>query len=179
MGRRGNGWQTFLAEHPLGESSASEDFWQQYLADHPDVLYRLLADVYEASYGADAPPTLDDLWDLMSAHPRFASVPFGQAVIDALDGRSISWLALQSGIPQPVLSRLINGRRPVIYVKDPRGSMDRLERVARALHVHPSYFAEWRRMWIMFLLDSAFTAKPTLSIGVYRRYSAFDKVNGR
>lgn len=164
-----------MAEHPLAEPSATEDFWVQYLDDNPDVLHRLLADIYEATYGAEAPPTLDDLWKLMSAQPRYASTPFGEALIDALGGRSLRWLATQTGVSQPVLSRLINGDRPVVNIKDIRGSTYRLERIAAALRVHPSYFAEWRRMWIMTLLDSAFTAQPTLSIGVYRRYSAFDK----
>jgi hypothetical protein len=128
--------------------------------------------VYEATYGADAPPTLDDLWSLMSDHPRFASCPFGEALMDALAGRSLGWLAQQTGISQPVLSRLINGDRPVIYVKDPRGSMYRLERIAQALHVHPSYFAEWRRMWIMTLLDSAFTAQMSCSVPLTRLSTA-------
>lgn len=164
-----------MVEHPLAEPSASEEFWVRYLDENPDVLHRLLADVYEATYGAEAPPTLDDLWKLMSAQPRYASVPFGEAVVDALGGRSINWLAGQAGVSQSVLSRLINGLKPVVNIKDIRGSMYRLERIAAVLRVHPSYFAEWRRMWIMTLLDSAFTAQPTLSIGVYRRYSAFDR----
>jgi hypothetical protein len=175
VSRRGDGWRAFMAEHPLAESSASEEFWVTYLAEHPDVLHRLLADVYEATYGADTPPTLDDLWKLMSAQPRFATVPFAQALADALGGRSVNWLATQVGVSQPTLSRMINGVQEVMNVKDLRGSMYRLEQIAAALRVHPSYFAEWRRMWIMTLLDSAFTAQPTLSIGVYRRYSGFQR----
>ena len=164
-----------MAQHPLAEPSATEEFWVGYLGEHPDVLHRLLADVYEATFGAETPPTLDDLWKLMSAQPRYASVPFGQALIDALGDRSINWLAQQAGISQSTLSRMVNGIKPVVNIKDIRGSMYRLERVATVLRVHPSYFAEWRRMWIMTLLDSAFTAQPTLSIGVYRRYSKFDR----
>jgi hypothetical protein len=175
MARRGDGWQAFMAQHPSAASSATEEFWVDYLGEHPDVLHRLLADVYEATFGADAPPTLDDLWQLMSAQPRYASAPFGQAVVEALGDRSINWLAQQTGVSQPTLSRMVNGIKPVVNIKDVSGSMYRLERIASVLRVHPSYFAEWRRMWIMTLLDSAFTAQPTLSIGVFRRYSGFDR----
>lgn len=170
---------TFMAEHPLAPYSDSEEFWAKYLNEHPDVLHRLLADVYEATYGADHPPTLDELWDLMSAAPRFASEPFGDATLRLLQGRSVNWLAAQSGIAQPVLHRLIHGERAVVNVKDPKGSMQRIEQVARALRVHPSYFEEWRRLWIMFLLDSAFMTQPNLSMAVFRRYSGFEKQNGR
>lgn len=178
--RAGEGWKSFMAEHPLGEESGSEDFWCQYLDQNPDVLHRLLADVYQATYGAERPPSLDDLWDLMSA-PRFSRAPFGEAVTDLLGSRSITWLAQQAGMAQPALSRLINGQRPIVIRNDPKGSMQRIEQVARALRVHPSYFEEWRRLWIMALLDSAFAGRPDLSIGVFRRYSGFEKshMNGR
>jgi hypothetical protein len=172
---RGDGWLAFMVEHPLAEASDAEEFWAKYLNEHPDVLHRLLADVYEAVYGADHPPTLDELWLLMSAAPRYASEPFGDAVRRQLNGRSVSWLALQCDIPQPVMSRLVNGVRPIVNIHDPRGSMYRLECIARALRVHPSYFEEWRRLWIMSLLDSAFSAQPSLSVGVFRRYSGFER----
>jgi len=178
--RTGEGWKTFMSEHPLAEHSDSEDFWAKYLDENPDVLHRLLADVYQATYGAEHPPSLDDLWDLMSS-PRFSAAPFGEAVMELLGGRSITWLAQQSGMAQPALSRLINGQRPIVIRNDPKTSMQRIEAVARALRVHPSYFEEWRRLWIMSLLDSAFAGRPSLSIGVFRRYAGFDKtsVNGR
>ena len=137
MSRRGDGWQAFMAQHPLAEPSATEEFWVTYLDENPDVLHRLLADIYEATYGADAPPTLDDLWKLMSDQPRYASAPFGEAVIDALGGRSINWLAGQAGVSQSVLSRMVNGLKPVVNIKDIRGSMYRLERIAAVLRVHP------------------------------------------
>lgn len=175
-----DGWKEFMADHPMAQHSESEEFWAKYLNDRPDVLHRLLADVYQATYGVDHPPTLEELWDLIG-HPRFSSLPFGDAVREQLGTRSIGWLAHQSGMAQPVLSRLISGQRPVVKINDPRGSMYRLEQIARALRVHPSYFTEWRRLWIMSLLDSAFTAQPSLSAGVYRRYSGFekDRSNGR
>lgn len=166
------GWQRLLETHPLGEESAHPEFWQEYLAQHPDVLHRLLADVYQATYGADKPPTLDELWDLV-AKPEYSVQPFGRAVQDALGNRSVRSLAVQVGIHQSLLTRYMTGERDIVSIRDPRGSMARIEHVARALRVHPSYFAEWRRLWVMSLLDAAFASQPALSVGVWKRFSGF------
>lgn len=169
------GWQKVLDTHPLAAQSEDADFWDSYLTEHPDVLHRLLADVYTATHGAERPPTLDDLWELVSA-PEFAMDPFGDAVRRALArrDRSIRWLAQQIGLHQTVLTRYISDRsaeNPIVSIRDPKGSMQRIEAVAAALHVHPSYFREWRRLWIMSLLDTAFEAEPHLSVEVFRRYA--------
>jgi len=172
-------WQRLLNSHPLGSRSDQPDFWAEYLADHPDVLHRLLADIYQATYGSERPPTLDELWEIM-ATPRFTTATFGEAVLDLLESqdRSLRWLAREVGIAAAQLSRYLSGQRPIVSVHDHRGSMRRIESVAAALHVHPSYFTEWRRLWIMSLLDSAFTAQPGLSVGIFRRYAGFAE-NGR
>lgn len=135
------GWDAYLAEHEHGQASASPDFWDRFLQEHPDVLHRMLADIWAVTRGAETPPSLEDLWDIVTA-PRFATGPFGEAVISALNGRSVRWLGVQAGIPQSTLHKLISGERPVVVVDDPEGSMRRLEQIARALRVHPSYFAE-------------------------------------
>lgn len=176
-------WQSSLTQHPQGASSSNPDFWEQFFADNPAVLHRLLADVYTAVYGTDKPPTLDQLWDVMST-PRFSTEEFGPAVIALLRGRSIRWLASKIGVAHVTIYYQISGRRPIIQRTGPggpadvAGSMKRIEAVAQALEVHPSYFVEWRRLWIMSLLDAAFTAQPGLSIGVFRRYAGFDGARG-
>jgi hypothetical protein len=166
------GWQRLLEDHPLGRHSADPEFWEHYLDEHPDVLHRLLADVFQATHGVDRPPTLDDLWDLVST-PEFSVKPFGDALHDALSGRSVRSLAVQIGIHQTLLTRYMTGERDIVSVRDPIGSMRRLELIAKALRMHPAYFAEWRRLWLMSLLDAAFTAQPALSIGVWKRFSGF------
>lgn len=172
-------WQRLLSSDPVAQRSDDPDFWETYLAEHPDVLHRLLADVYQATYGSEKPPTLDDLWALMAA-PRFTTETFGNAVVDLLGARSVRWLAGQVGIAHQQLARYLSGQRPIVSIHDAKGSMRRIESVAAALKVHPSYFVEWRRLWIMSLLDSAFTAQPSLSVGIFRRYSGFEeRGNGR
>lgn len=175
------GWQKVLDTHPLAARAEDPNFWDDYLAEHPDVLHRLLADVYTATHGADRPPTLDDLWELVAA-PEFAMDSFGDAVRRSLDhrGRSIRWLAQQIGIHQSVLTRHVTGEHPIVSIRDPRGSMQRIELIATALRVHPSYFVEWRRLWIMSLLDHAFEDQPHLSVEVFRRYAGLrDRIRVR
>ena len=168
-------WQRLLDAHPLGEQSEEPEFWEGYLGDNPDVLHRLLADIYQATYGSEKPPTLDALWEMMST-PQFSTQPFGEAVLDLLGDRSVRWLAQQlGGVSHTHLARHLNGSRPIVSVHDHRGSMRRIESIARVLRVHPSFFVEYRRLWIMSLIDSAFTAEPTLSVGVFRRFSGFEK----
>lgn len=170
-----SGWQKVLDTHPLAHENDTQ-FWDQYLADNPDVLHRLLADVYTATYGTERPPTLDELWDLVSS-PDFAMQPFGEAVREVLGQRqrSIRWLALQIGIHQTLLLRHLSGEKPIVSIRDPKGSMRRIEAVAAALRLHPSYFLEWRRLWIMSLLDTAFEAEPHLSVEVFRRYAGLQE----
>ena len=112
--------------------------------------------------------------------PRFTGEEFGPAVLDLLSqrDRSIRWLAQQIGTSHTQVRFYLTGKRPILNLHDARGSMIRIEAVARALRVHPSYFAEWRRLWIMTLLDSAFAARPGLSVGVFKRFAGFEDQRG-
>jgi len=167
-------WQRLLDAHALGEVSEEPEFWEAYLAENPDVLHRLLADIYQATYGSEKPPTLDALWEMM-ATPLFSTEPFGEAVLDLLGERSIRWLAQQIGVSHPQLCRYLNGTRPIVSIHDHRGSMYRIESIAGVLRVHPSFFVEWRRLWVMSLIDSAFAAEPSLSVGIFRRFSGLER----
>lgn len=171
-------WQRLLDTHALAPRTGSPDFWVEYLAEHPDVLHRLLADVYQAVHGADRPPTLDDLWALV-AHQEFSSKVFGDAVVELLGKRSVRWLAQQVGVHHSVMTRFVRGERPITSVHDTKGSMARIEAVAKALRVHPSHFGEWRRLWIMSLLDGAFATNPNLSVGIFRRFASLEDPNAR
>lgn len=174
-------WQNALRSHPLAGRAEEVEFWDELLVQRPEILHRLLADIYRATYGVERPPSLEALWSLFET-PEFTSEPFGEAVRDLLirRGKSMRWLALQAGVAHPVLSRFIKGQRPIVNVHDAVGSMRRIESVAKPLRVHPSYFSEWRRLWIMTLLDSAFASHPDMSAEVFRRFSGFaSRSNGR
>lgn len=173
-----SGWEQVINEHVLVSKTDDAGFWRGYLAENPDVLHQLLGDLYQATREASAaPPTLEDLWALVA--PRFSNEPFGTAVRELLNGRSVRWLANEIHIHNVPLTRVLNGERDVVSVRDPKGSMRRIEAVARALRVHPSYFAEWRRLWVMTLIDQAFEEHPHLSVGLYRKFAGHQDRNGR
>lgn len=173
-------WRFVLNAHPLNERSHDAEFWDTYLQENPDVLHRLLADIYRAAYGVDRPPSLDDLWALLDT-PEFTSEAFGPAAKALLARRkkSARWLAMQIHVNQRHLGRYLNGTMPIVSAYDVEGSMQRIEAVAKALRIHPSYFCEWRRLWVMRLLDSAFIAHPDLSVDVFRRFSGLEGANAR
>lgn len=177
-GQRGANWERIVREHDLGAKATDEVFWREHLRDNPEVLHRLLHDLYVSTRpDRSKPPTLDDLWDLMA--PKFSTEPFGEAVHAALNGRSVRWLAREIYINLSSLQRLLSGEREIVSLRDPKGSMARIEAVARALKVHPSYFAEWRRLWVLLLISEAFEVQPNLSIGVYQRFAGHEVKHGR
>jgi len=174
---KADGWKRVLEQRPE-EDTTDAAYWSGVLADRPDVLHRLLADVHRSAYGATRPPTLEDLWDLVG-EPAFSHEPFPVAFREVLGDRSMSQIAMRAGMHRATLLRYVTEERPIVSAQDLDGSMRRLEVVARALVVHPSYFSEWRRLWIMTLIDGAFSGRPELSVSVYRRFSAVVTRNAR
>ena len=165
------GWDEVITKHHLVEHSDQWQFWDAYFAEHPDALHRVLADLFQVTQNGKAsrPSSLEELWGLVT--PQFSNEPFADAVRAQLGGRSVRWLASRIGISQPYLVRLMNGQKPVVSKHDPKGSMLRLEAVARGLKIHPSYFAEWRRLWVMSLIDTVFESQPNLSIAFFQKFS--------
>lgn len=164
-----SGWeQVERQQAQLLAKTVDEKFWRGFLQENPDVLHRLIADLYRATETSSTrPASLDELWGLV--HPTFSNEPFGTAVRELLAGRSVRWLAKQMHLDHSVLLRALTGERGVVNLQDPERSMKRIEAVARALRVHPSHFQEWRRLWIVTLLDCAFAEQPHLSTGLYKR----------
>ena len=167
-------WERVARDHDVLPKTVDHVWWQQYLTERPDVMYRLLGDLYQASAtvrGKDPNkvPTVDELRGLVTQ--KYSNDPFGVALKELLGDRSVRWLAHQMKIHHSQITRIIRGERDISTLQDPAGA---IEAVARVLRVHPSYFVEWRRMWIMNLLDDAFTAQPHLSIGVGKKFSAHE-----
>lgn len=155
------------------DPSETSEFWLALFKARPDVLHRLIADVYKIVAGTvQRVPTTDELMALFERQ-EFTVKPFPDAVRELLGARSVRWLAGQLGQHHNQVQRVINGERPLILVRDIEGSMIHLNEYAQALGVHPAYFAEWRRLWTLLVIEQAMNAEPSAAVGVYRRFSGF------
>lgn len=166
-------WRDALTQHALLANSFSPQFWSEFLTANPDVLHRILGDLYLIAAEHRPNPTLDDLWDLVA--PAYSTDPFPQAFMRAAGKRSIRQVAAQIGVHHSILTRYVNGEQDIVRITDPVGSLGRLEAIAQALRIHPAYFAEWRRLWVMSVIDSALASQPNLSVGIYRKFSGQER----
>lgn len=165
------GWREALQRET--ERASDPNYWLQIFEDRPEVLHRLIADLFQAAHGVERVPAADDLWDLVSA-PSYSNLAFGQAFELIVGDRPRAEVAEKAGLFAGTLRRYVTGARPIVTT-DVEGSMRRIELVARACDVHPSFFAEWRRLWIMALLDRAFEVKPDMSYAMFQRLAGFER----
>jgi transcriptional regulator with XRE-family HTH domain len=165
----------------MSDSTSTPEFWQEFFRVRPDALQMLLGDVYviskahaKGARGGRRPAKsgdgdLDELWGLVT--PKFSTKPFGEAVRDLMGKQSLRGFAAKVGMHHQTLARLMSGERPIEKLYDPEGSMQLIEQIATGAKVHPSYFAEWRRLWLLSLLDTALAAQPNASIALFRKHS--------
>lgn len=165
------GWREALQRET--ERASDPNYWLEIFQDRPEILHRLIADLFQAAHGVDRVPTVDDLWDLLG-EAKYSVHPFGQAFNELVGNRNRQEIAAKAGLYPATLRRYCAADRPIVTT-DVEGSMRRIELIARACDVHPSYFAEWRRLWIMALLDRAFQVKPALSYAMFQRLAGFER----
>lgn len=106
-----------------------------------------LADVYATVF--PAPYTMD---------------PFPEAMVKLLNGRSQRQFAPKVPVHQTTMSRLMSGT----LVPD----MQMLERIAIAAKVAPSFFVEYRAMFVGQLLTRVLTERPNMGVRAYREVRA-------
>jgi transcriptional regulator with XRE-family HTH domain len=88
--------------------------------------------------------------------PRFAMVPFPEAVRELMGTQSLRAFAAKVPMDHRELSRLMRGVSKLdCYV---------LERIAKAGDVTPAFFMEWRTLRICEVLSGLFAAQPNLSV---------------
>lgn len=123
------------------------------------------AGVRRAGSGRRAPrrASLDEV--LQTVFPdRFSMDPFPVAMEKLLAGRSQRMFAMKAGVHQTTLSRLMRGQ----YSPE----IDILESIAKAAKIHPSYFLEWRALYIGEVLTKVFVKNPNLSVAALRELTA-------
>lgn len=158
-----------------------EERWREHWEGHPDSFLQVLGDVYriykseEAKRNGTANPqggrrktTIDgnmtELWALVT--PTFSMESFPKA-FEALQGeRSLQGIAAAAGMNRGNLHRYLGrGDRRAVP-----GRYD-LERIAKALDVHPAFFREWREFVLCEYLAGALATQPNLSITLLKAIS--------
>lgn len=94
--------------------------------------------------------------------PNYSNEPFPVALKQLLAGRSQRQFAMKIPCNQSTLSRMLAGQMKPDLVM--------LERIAAAAKVNPSYFLEWRALYLGQLITSIFLQRPNLSTPVLRRF---------
>lgn len=147
--------------------------WEAFLVGNPQALWGLVADVVKAVKAAEgekrtgrrpavAVGSLDELYKIIFPK-RFDTGPFCIAFARALGSRSQRDFAEKIGVNQATVSRLVSGKT--------LPTTDHMERIAYALRVPPTYFAEYRAMKLGALVTSVLLANPELSVDPLRQMS--------
>lgn len=172
-------WKAARLIAPVEEYGSEQ--WRTHWQDNPDAFLQVLGDVYriykseEAKANGTANPqggrrktTIDgniaELWSLVT--PTFSMDAFPEAFRAAQGKRSLRQVAMRSGLSPSSIVRFLK------HTKTKR-TPDRydIERIAKALDVHPAYFREWREMVVSEFLMGVLVAKPNLSISLLKAIS--------
>ncbi len=152
------------------------DDWVEFFQDRPDVLTRLLGEIYIITKTQESPHkksgrrtryingNLDELWNMIA--PRYSVDPFAEAVRELMGRQSLRAFAAKIPMHHHSLARLMRGERQIVNPHDPISSMGTLEQIARAGNVHPAFFSEWRTLYVAQAVVSAMQNNPNLSIGI-------------
>lgn len=141
--------------------SPTESEWASHFDDIPPAFHRLLADLMqeiqterEREQGIErrgrrpalADGSMNDVLDVV--YPRRSDKPFAEALHEATKQKQ-STIARLAGMNPGNLFRLVNGREPLTKSK--------LEAIAKAIHVNPGFFHEYRVLVIHEAIDALLT----------------------
>lgn len=169
-------WQAAKLIAPVEHYDSGQ--WREHWTANPDSFLQVLGDMYriykseEAKKNGTANPqggrrktTIDgnvtELWALVT--PVFSVEAFPVAFEALRNGRSLRQIAIRATLSKSMVHRFLSGTH----------TPDRydIERLSKALDVHPAYFREWREMVVTDLLTSILVAKPNLSISLLKAIS--------
>lgn len=152
-------------------AGASEGDWEYLLTHNPKVLWGLVADVVKAVKAAEGERktgrrpavsvgSVDELYDVL--FPKvYVIEPFPQAFAKALGSKSQRDFAGKIGCNQATVSRLLSGTTPP--------TVEMMERIAHALKLPPTFFAEYRAMKLGQVVTEFLLRNPQISIDTVRR----------
>jgi len=154
----------------MGGAAVSAVDWAAEFSNFPPAFHRLLADLLaeieaerareqgvKLAGGRRAQQPSGSMQDVVDVvYPRRSQKPFREALAEATDQPPATVAAL-AGMNPGTMFRLRNGRRPL--------TKDTLEQIARAIHVDPGYFHEYRVLVVHEAIDALLT--PLRSLQAY------------
>lgn len=171
-------WDNAKQQYPSTTDLTPKD-WVAYFDRNPEVMSKILGDIYvitkahqsETKRSGRRPRhingSLDELWGMIT--PTYSTEPFGPALRDVMNGTSIRAFAAKIPMHHSLLIRLMNGERNIVNPYDIPGTMRTLETIAKAGKVHPTYFSEYRTLYIFSMFTELFAAKPNFTITLSKR----------
>ena len=148
--------------------------WVDFFDHRPDVLHAILGDIYVVTKSDDAKregrgrdgrrvmpkdANLADLWDMIT--PRYSMDVFPVAFKELQGDRSLRAMSYKIGIDHRELSRMLLGKQTL--------TLYALDLIATKCRVNPTFFSEYRILYVQEALGAIMAAKPNLSIGVIKR----------
>lgn len=144
----------------------TQEEWQEHFLDVPPAFYRLLAEMLqeihaerERELGIErrgrrpslSVGSMQDVMDLV--YPKRSDLPFADA-LRAATKQPMHTVAQIAGMNPGTLHGLMTGSRPL--------TKDKIEAIARAIHLNPGYFHEYRVLVIHEAIDSILTPHRSL-----------------
>lgn len=143
--------------------------WRKAFESDIDLFARLVKDILkldQAQPGRPGPrPALD--YEQGVARLRqymgqdYSMEPFEASLKNLANGRSIRALARKTGLSKNHIHRLLTG--------EIEADAYAMREIARAFDKHPSFFAEWRAMWVANAIVERLMNQPESSIVLYRK----------
>lgn len=173
-------WERAKEQYP-STTKLTESDWIEFFDERPDVMHQILGDIFVITKAHNATVkksgrrpryingSLDELWEMIT--PKYSTDPFGESVKTLIGDQSIRSFAAKIPMHYWSLIRLMRGERQIVNPHDISASMTTLEQIAKAGNVHPTFFAEYRTLYIFSMFHDVFAAKPNFTIGLTKRLS--------
>lgn len=143
--------------------------WTAALDRDQDLFARIIRDILKLEQAVPGRPGPRPSLDVYPATRRmmqlfgkdFALLPFAQALKALAGDRSMRHLSNKTTLDKSHLNRLLLGQR------EPDGYDMRM--CAQAFGKHPSYFVEWRLLYIIAAVTRRLEWSPETSVGIFRQ----------
>lgn len=142
--------------------------WESALERDIELFGRIIRDILKLEQAVPGRPGPRPSLDVNAATRRinqlfgndFTILPFPEALRILTGGRSIRYVAARVGLPKDTIHRVCSGKI------EPDGYL--MKTVAEAFDKHPSYFLEWRMLYITQAVMRRLEWSPETTIDLFR-----------